>query len=53
MKRNVIRPLHPRKLGRRFRLHQTCRPFLERLESRLAPANVDVLSFHNDLFLDA
>jgi hypothetical protein len=26
-------------------------PFLERLETRLAPANVDVLSFHNDLSL--
>jgi hypothetical protein len=26
-------------------------PALERLEARLAPANVDVLSFHNDLLL--
>jgi hypothetical protein len=27
------------------------RPYLELLESRLAPANVDVLSYHNDLSL--
>jgi hypothetical protein len=30
---------------------KTFRPVLERLEIRLAPANVDVLSFHNDPFL--
>ena len=29
----------------------TYRPYLERLETRLAPANVDVLSYHNDLSL--
>jgi hypothetical protein len=26
-------------------------PLLERLEARLAPANVDVVRYHNDLFL--
>ena len=34
------------RLNRRFRF----RPLLEALEARLAPANVDVLTFHNDNF---
>jgi hypothetical protein len=39
---NPIPPLH---------LSRYHRPYLEKLEVRLAPANVDVLSYHNDLFL--
>src|SRR5262249_38474151 len=45
---------HPlRKSGRRSPLRSSHRPLLEleRLETRLAPPNVDVLSYHNDLFL--
>jgi hypothetical protein len=41
-----------RRLVRRPTCHRsTYRPHLETLETRLAPANVDVLSFHNDLSL--
>jgi fibronectin type 3 domain-containing protein len=40
-----------RKLTHRHPVRKTFRPSLEWLESRLAPANVDVLSFHNDLSL--
>jgi hypothetical protein len=35
----------------RRRLYRTCRPVLERLETRLVPANVDVLSYHDDPLL--
>jgi hypothetical protein len=53
MKRKLVHPLRPVQRGRLFPFRRTCRPFLERLETRLAPANADVLGFHNDLFLDA
>src|SRR5262245_33759474 len=45
---------HPRALEagrRRGPGRDTFRPFLERLETRLAPANVDVLTYHNDPLL--
>src|SRR5262249_27739833 len=35
---------------RRRPLRRGYRPLVERLETRLAPANVDVLTFHNDQF---
>jgi hypothetical protein len=41
----------PCKTNRRSPLRRPYRPLLEKLETRLAPANVDVLSFHNDLAL--
>jgi hypothetical protein len=41
----------PGQLCRRSRWHHAYQPILEKLESRLAPANVDVLSYHNDLSL--
>src|SRR5262245_5468949 len=44
-------PLRPRKPARRQPARQSVRPRLENLESRLAPANVDLLSYHNDLAL--
>ena len=53
MKRNPATPhrlhqaAHPRARRRVYR------PSVERLEPRLAPANADVLSFHNNLFLNA
>jgi hypothetical protein len=43
MRRNAI----PRRQPRTTRPGR-CRPVLEALEPRLAPANVDVLTFHND-----
>ncbi len=44
------RTLSPRPYGRQAR-RQLFRPRLESLEMRLAPANVDVLTYHNDPFL--
>jgi hypothetical protein len=41
----------PLRRGRGKPVRKTFRPRLERLETRLAPANADVLSFHNDSFL--
>jgi hypothetical protein len=46
---NLLRRLQ--KAIRRSPHRRTYRPLVERLETRLAPANVDVLSFHNDLSL--
>jgi hypothetical protein len=43
--RRSLEPARDRSIPRRFR------PLLETLEHRLAPANVDVLSAHNDGFL--
>jgi len=52
MRRNMTSP--PRRPRRAARcLRRTYRPLVERLETRLAPANADVLSFHNNLFLNA
>jgi hypothetical protein len=41
----------PRFRAHRNYFHQPYRPHLEHLEPRLAPANVDVLNYHNDPFL--
>jgi hypothetical protein len=45
---NVHRPHRP---ARRLPPRRPYRPLLERLELRLAPANVDLLRYHNDLSL--
>jgi hypothetical protein len=50
MKRDVVQP---RRAVRPSPHRRVYRPFVERLEARLAPANVDVLSFHNNLSLNA
>jgi hypothetical protein len=47
MKNKLRLPRHRKYRRPRFR------PVLETLEWRLAPANVDVLSYHNDTFLTA
>src|SRR5262249_34564439 len=52
-------PMHARRAAkmrrvaytRRLPLHRSYRPILEKLETRLAPANVDVLRYHNNLSL--
>jgi hypothetical protein len=51
MNRTVVQL--PRRPARRGSLRRVYRPSLEKLERRLAPANVDVLTFHNDPSLDA
>src|SRR6516165_5666722 len=52
MRRNMTsQPRRPRRAARCLR--RTYSPLVERLETRLAPANADVLSFHNNLFLNA
>jgi hypothetical protein len=48
MRCSKIQPRRPRRTVRR-----AFRPAFESLEVRLAPANADILSFHNDPFLDA
>ena len=48
MSRDMSKPRPPRKPARRRPYRRSCRLVVERLETRLAPANVDVLSFHND-----
>jgi hypothetical protein len=48
---NRIRIRHTSKPGRLASCRWPSRPFLEKLETRLAPANVDVLRYHYDLSL--
>jgi hypothetical protein len=52
MKRNLIRVCRAAQSDRRAATRRRHWPRLEALELRLAPANVDVLSFHNDPSLD-
>src|SRR5262245_60436441 len=51
MLRDMSKLRPPRKPARRRAFCRTSRLFVEQLETRLAPANVDVLSYHNDLSL--
>src|SRR5262249_28536395 len=51
MKRTPTELRRPRTSTRRRPLHNKFRLLLERLETRLAPANVDVLSAHYDPFI--
>src|SRR6516162_10672731 len=51
MNGNMHNRRQSRRPGRHFPLRRTYRPALECLEMRLAPANVDLLSYHNDLSL--
>jgi hypothetical protein len=50
---NAFSHLHSRKSDRRRPFRRAFRPVLETLESRLAPANVDILSGHYDYSLTA
>src|SRR5262245_52404118 len=47
----AIRYRHLLRPARRRPLQNQCRPHLVELESRLAPANVDMLTWHYDNFL--
>jgi hypothetical protein len=55
MTRNKNRYANPTRRFKETRRHRRrtdpFRPTVEKLETRLAPANVDVLSYHNDLLL--